>query len=62
MTVMTDHDFVQQLLINLAQERFGWRRWIFGRWRIACEPLRNDAARILAARKAAGYKWMERTG
>ena len=56
-----DDDIVQQLLLSLVQERTGWRRWVFGRWRIACEPLRNDAARILIARKAAGYKWMEPT-
>jgi hypothetical protein len=33
---------------HLAVERpAGWRRWVFGRWMIAHEPLRGDARRLL---------------
>ena len=37
------------ILKNLALERKGWRRWVFGRWYINDEPLRNDAANLLRA-------------
>ena len=38
---------VVTLLRNLTVERQGWRRYVFGRWLIADEPLRTDAARLL---------------
>lgn len=38
---------VMILLRNLTLENKGWRRW-FSRWTISDEPLRNDAAGILA--------------
>lgn len=38
---------VVTLLENLAKENRGWRRWL-NRWTIPDEPLRNDAAWLLA--------------
>lgn len=45
---MTDFESdAATILHNLALERTGWRRYVFGRWYIAAEPLRNDAGRLL---------------
>ena len=40
-------DAVVTLLENLTKENKGWRRF-FRRWAISDEPLRNDAATLVA--------------
>ena len=43
------------ILHHLALERTGWRRY-FSRWYISDEPLRHDAARLLAGLDLTAYR------
>ena len=47
---MPDYETQQRMffiLHDMATERTGWRRWLYGRWYYNHEALRNDAATLI---------------